>query len=121
MAKNFDEASCAAALKRKGVIFKKNQISLEDVTTGLGNGSFARLDYLVNYCKYVVVKAANEKETLVYAPSKMGQYPANSYQNPGKKFKRAVKRLTTRRVDYNAQTTNRCSGQQFTCPGSMQK
>ena len=115
----YDEASCLMALRRKGIAFKGNQINLI-AATELGNKSFGKLDYLVNYCGYVVVNSSPERGHCTYAASGKGIYPYNPFQNSSRKLKRAIRKLADRTANYASQTSNRCSGHVFTRPGSMQ-
>lgn len=111
----------------KGIYLRKqdNTIIIPESPHGpIGNKTYGKLDFLVNYCGYHVIderyknihdpNPSNYTRSIAYGPRQ------NSFNNPGRKYKRAKRQLEYRMNNYNSATSNKHSGQLYHAPGSMQ-
>lgn len=101
----YTEEAAIKSLQRKGVHFKNNEIDLSDARE-LGNGSLGKLDFLVNYCRYVIrfdsygaIGTADISHIYLYSPSTIGE-PA-THKKFGRKMRRAMNRLEASMSAFN--------------------
>ena len=71
--KNYDEASVVRALNKKqgcSVSSVNKVITIDKSADSLGNNSWGKIDFLVNYCKYVYVFTASSIRKIVVQEEK---------------------------------------------------
>lgn len=71
--KNYDEASVVRALNKKqgcSVNSVNKVITIDKSADSLGNKSWGRIDFLVNYCKYVYVFTTSSIRKIVVQEEK---------------------------------------------------
>ena len=115
------------ALACKGIYANGKVLHIpEHPRDAIGNGTYATIDYLYNYCGYTVLDQRKDEEVKGkiirasrYQGSSKRDVVGQPYSNPGRKHKRATTRLKHRVNAYEANTSSR-GGHQYTRPGSMQ-
>jgi len=115
---NYQTDEVVKTLQRKGVYINTSKMTIQipnDLL--LGNKSLGKIDYLLNYCRYHIV-TGDEYRNFIPSQATGGSKPETK---AGKKIRKARANLARRTANFNYQTTNRSSGQQFYAPGSLSK